>query len=184
MPDPINMVPRILLRIHTPPSGEGEVESPVKPTQIEPGPSSSPPPLRMEGPEQTVLLRSGDAGWRTPPLTLPKKGVLKIRLPLPGERLTLFHPISPQSGTELIPLPGAAASQGELWLVRLPEQQFLLLWLPFGIPPCPLNQLQLGLQASTTGGSASLNPPQALLVRQALRIGILLFILCVLLTLL
>lgn len=180
MPDPINMVTRILLRIHTPPSGEGE--SPVKPTRMEPGPSSS-PPLRMEGPEQTVLLRSGDAGWRTPPLTLPKKGVLKIGLPLPGERLTLFHPISPQSGTELIPLPGATASQGELWLVRLPDQQFLLLWLPFGIPPCPLNQLQLGLRASTAGASAPLNPPQAVLVRQALRIGILLFILCVLLAL-
>lgn len=182
MPDPINMVTSLLRQLRPPLPGEGRVTARPS-SSVETAPASPPLPLQMGGPEQVYRLRPSDAGWKSPVLMLPKQGLLKIGISLPGERVRVFHPVSVQSRTESISLPSSAAVQGELWLVRLPEQQFLLLWMPFGVPPCPLNQLQLGLRASTAGASTYLNSPQTILVRQILRISILLFILGILLAL-
>lgn len=182
MPDPINMVTNLLLRLRPPTLGGGRGAARPSPP-VETARPSQPLSLQMGGPEQSYRLRPSDAGWKSQVLMLPKQGLLKIGISLPGERVGVFHPVSVLSGTEPIPLPSSATAQGELWLVRQPEQQFLLLWIPFGIPPCPLNQLQLGLRASTAGASPYLNSPQKILVRHILRISILLFILGILLAL-
>lgn len=180
MPDPINMVTNLLLRLRPPLTSEGRPTTRPSPPQ-ETTPASPPPSLPMEGSDQSYRLRPSDAGWKSPVLMLPKRGLLKIGLPLPGEKVTIFHPVSPQSGTELIPLPSSAVAQGELWLVRLPEQQCLLLWLPLGIPPQPLNQLWLSLCASEA--ASGLPRRHVTWTGRCLRVSILLFICCLIFTL-
>lgn len=186
MPDPINLITSILLRMRpqVPPSnGGGNPVSPASSGKADHTPAPSPLPLPMEGSEQHYRLQQSDAGWKTPAFPLPNKGILKIRFSLPGEKLTLSHSVSAQSGTEPIPLPAVAASQGNLWLVRLPEQQFLLVWMPLGIPPIPLNQLQLSMSSNTVVSSNHARSRHTALFRYTLRAIIVLFIVCALLTL-
>lgn len=186
MPDPINLITSILLRLRPPvlpSSGGGNPASSASSGNADPTPTSSPLPLPMEGLEQRYRLQLSDAGWKTPTFPLPNKGVLNIRFSLPGENLTLSHSVSSQSGTESIPLPATAASQGSLWLVRLPEQQFLLLWMPLGVPPIPLNQLQISMSSSGAVSSSRTRSRHATLFRYMIRATIVLFIVCALITL-
>lgn len=183
MLDPINIVTSILLRIRPPAPPASEQGGATKPPPTSPAYVAPPPSLLMGGPEQHYRLRPSEVGWKTPVLMLPKSGILKIGLPLPGESLTIFHPVSSKSGTELISLPAPASSQGELWLVRLPEHQYLLLWMPLSVPPFPLNQLQLSLRERKSGSAGSIQNNHAVLSRYFFKACILLFIVFVMLLL-
>lgn len=179
MLEPINLLTSILLRIRAPqqPPGPSSTQPPA------PLPTSTMPKGLAEGQTKTLPLHIRDGGRGTPLFLLPKGGKLQIGLSLLGEQFLLNHPATAQSQTERIPLPAPLASHGELWLVRQPEQQFLLLWLPLMFPPIPLHQIQLTLQpARTSATQAQSQSPFAVELRY-LKACFLFIALCILLAL-
>lgn len=179
-PDPANIVTAILQK----------VRPPIASTPIQPSPSVKPAapqvplhqpaaaPLTLpEGQTQTHAMRQVEAGWRSPLLKLPKRGMLRIDLSLLGDKFTLQQPLTLQSKTESIPLPSPMSTYGELWLVRQPDQQYMLLWMPFGVAPIPLDQLQLTLNSKRERRHSPTY--QAKLDRDYLRGCLLLIIVCI-----
>lgn len=180
-PDPANIVTALLQRIRPPiPPIPINPSSPVEPAapQVPPQLSVTTPPPLIDGQSQTYPMRQVESGWQSPQLKLPKRGILRIDLFLLGDKFTLKQPLTLQSRTQSISLPAPMSTYGELWLVRQPEQQYILLWMPFNVSPIPLDQLQLTLNSKRRERRSS-PAYRAKLDRDYLKGCLLLIIVCI-----